>query len=264
MSQVEAIILAVIEGITEFLPVSSTGHMVIVSSFFNLEADPFTKLYEIIIQFGAILAVVFLYWKRLTSKKPIGFYINLSIAVLPVLVAGALLSGHINSALENPLFISIVLLTGGIVLLFVDNWFKQSTIESDDQISTRNAFWIGMYQVLAIIFPGLSRSAATIIGGMQQKLNRSLAAEFSFFLAIPTMTAATAKSLLDIIKEQPQLLNEGGKKMLLMGTAIAFFVALIAIKGFIGYVKLKGFKVFGYYRIILGVSLLTLIALGRL
>jgi undecaprenyl-diphosphatase len=155
-------------------------------------------------------------------------------------------------------------LTGGIVLLFVDNWFKQSTIESDDQISTRNAFWIGMYQVLAVIFPGLSRSAATIIGGMQQKLNRSLAAEFSFFLAIPTMTAATAKSLLDIIKEQPQLLNEGGKKMLLMGTAIAFFVALIAIKGFIGYVKLKGFKVFGYYRIILGVSLLTLIALGRL
>jgi undecaprenyl-diphosphatase len=264
MSYLQAIILAIIEGITEFLPVSSTGHMAIASALFETASNPFTKLFEIVIQFGAILSVVVLYWKKFIHFKRFDFYIKLFIAVLPALAFGAVFKKHIDNALENPIFISSIIFLGGIVLLFVDNWFKAPSIEDEEKIDYKKSFFIGCYQVLAILLPGLSRSAATIIGGMQQKLTRSAAAEFSFFLAVPTMFAATAKSILDIWQEEPALLNGEGISLLLIGSAIAFIVALLAIKFFIGFLKKNGFRVFGWYRIVLGLLLFALIYTGHL
>lgn len=264
MSYIQAIVLAIIEGITEFLPVSSTGHMAIASAFFETAGNPFTKLFEIVIQFGAILSVVVLYWKKFIQFKRLDFYIKLLIAILPALAFGALFKKHIDTVLEKPIFISSVLFVGGIVLLFVDNWFKEPVIDAEEKINYKKSFFIGCYQVLAILLPGLSRSAATIIGGMQQKLTRSAAAEFSFFLAVPTMFAATAKSLYDIWKEEPALLNTDGITALLLGSTIAFVVALFAIKFFIGFLQKNGFRVFGWYRIILGLILFVLIYTGHL
>lgn len=264
MNAVQAIVLAIIEGITEFLPVSSTGHMAIVSAFFDIGHDSFTKLFEVVIQFGAILSVVVLYWKNFFQFKNISFYLKLFIAIIPALAFGAAFKSHIDSVLEKPLFISVVLLAGGIVLLFVDNWFKQDLIKAEENISNKKAFIIGMFQVLAVIFPGLSRSAATIVGGMQQKLSRALAAEFSFFLAVPTMFAATVKSLYDIWKEDPSVLDTEGINLLLLGSAVAFVVALLAIRFFIRFLQLYGFKWFGWYRILLGTTLIALIAAGQL
>lgn len=262
MSIIQAIIIAIVEGITEFLPVSSTGHMVITSSLMGIEHDPFVKLYEIVIQFGAILSVVVLYWKKFFDFKKLAFYLKLIIAVIPALIAGAFLKKHIDKMLESPVAIAVVLLLGGIVLLFVDRWFKKPTISKEENISNKNAFIIGCFQVLSVLFPGLSRSAATIIGGMQQKLTRSLAAEFSFFLAVPTMLAASAKSLLDVYKETPQVLNSGNLGILILGSVIAFIVALLSIKFFIGYLQKHGFRLFGYYRVIIGVVLLILFYTG--
>lgn len=264
MSTLEAVILAIIEGITEFLPVSSTGHMAIASAFFDIESDPFTKLFEIVIQFGAILSVVALYWKKFIDFKRFSFYIKLMIAIIPALFFGALFKSHIDQMLERPLVISLVLLSGGVLLLFVDKWFNNGSITSEDQISNKKAFVIGLFQVLAVIFPGLSRSAATIIGGMQQKLTRAVAAEFSFFLAVPTMMAATVKSLYDIWKEQPSLLNTEGINLLLTGSAVAFVVAIAAIRFFIGYLQQHGFRMFGWYRIIAGAVLIALVLSGKL
>lgn len=264
MSTIEAVILAIIEGITEFLPVSSTGHMAIVSAFFDIEGDSFTKLFEIVIQFGAILSVVVLYWKKFIDFKKVSFYVKLFIAILPALFFGALFKSHIDAMLEKPLVISVILLAGGILLLFVDKWFNVGKITNDDQISNKKAFVIGMFQVLAVIFPGLSRSAATIIGGMQQNLTRSLAAEFSFFMAVPTMMAATVKSLYDIWKEDPAVLNAGSINLLLLGSSVAFVVAFAAIRFFIRYLQQNGFRVFGWYRILLGSVLITLILTGKL
>ncbi|MBS1577554.1 MAG: undecaprenyl-diphosphate phosphatase [Bacteroidetes bacterium] len=262
MSIIQAIIIAIVEGITEFLPVSSTGHMVITSSIMGIEADPFVKLYEVVIQLGAILSVVVLYWRKFFDFKKISFYIKLIIAVIPALIVGALLKKHIDKMLESPVVIAIVLLLGGIVLLFVDGWFKNPSIEKEEKISNKNAFIIGCFQVLSVLFPGLSRSAATIIGGMQQKLTRKLAAEFSFFLAVPTMLAASAKSLLDVYKETPEVLNTGNLGTLVIGSLIAFIVALLSIKFFIGYLQKNGFKLFGYYRVIIGIVLLILFYTG--
>jgi len=262
MSTVEAVIIAIVEGLTEFLPVSSTGHMVITSSIMGIEADPFTKLYEIVIQLGAILSVVFLYWKKFFDFKKLSFYIKLIIAVIPALIVGALLKKHIDRMLERPVIIALILLLGGIVLLFVDNWFKKPAIDKEENISNKNAFIIGCYQVLSVLFPGLSRSAATIIGGMQQKLTRKVAAEFSFFLAVPTMLAASAKSFLDVYKETPSVLSSGNMGTLLIGSVIAFIVALLSIKFFIGFLQKHGFKLFGYYRIIIGIVLLILFYTG--
>lgn len=262
MSIIQAIIIAIVEGITEFLPVSSTGHMVITSSIMGIEADPFVKLYEVVIQLGAILSVVVLYWRKFFDFKKISFYIKLIIAVIPALIVGALLKKHIDKMLESPVVIAIVLLLGGIVLLFVDGWFKNPSIEKEEKISNKNAFIIGCFQVLSVLFPGLSRSAATIIGGMQQKLTRKLAAEFSFFLAVPTMLAASAKSLLDVYKETPEILNTGNLGTLVIGSLIAFIVALLSIKFFIGYLQKNGFKLFGYYRVIIGIVLLILFYTG--
>jgi undecaprenyl-diphosphatase len=264
MNTFQAIILAIIEGITEFLPVSSTGHMVIASAFFNIGDDPFTKLFEVVIQFGAILSVVVLYWKKFMDFKRVSFYFKLFVAILPALAFGALFKKHIEAVLEKPLFISIVLFAGGVILLFVDKWFKHGTIEKEEEITYKKAFFIGIYQVLAVLFPGLSRSAATIIGGMQQKLTRSLAADFSFFLAVPTMAAATLKSLYDIWKDEPALLNTQGINFLLLGSSIAFVVALLAIKFFIRFLQQNGFRIFGWYRIVLGAVLILLILTDKL
>jgi len=262
MSLIQAIIIAIVEGITEFLPVSSTGHMVITSSIMGIEADPFVKLFEVVIQLGAILSVVVLYWKKFFDFKKISFYIKLIVAVIPALVVGALLKKHIDKMLESPVVIAIVLLLGGIILLFVDGWFKNPTVDKEEKVSNKNAFIIGCFQVLSVLFPGLSRSAATIIGGMQQKLTRKLAAEFSFFLAVPTMLAASAKSLLDVYKETPEVLNSNNMGTLFVGSVIAFIVALLSIKFFIGYLQKHGFKLFGYYRVAIGIVLLILFYSG--
>lgn len=264
MDNLKAVVLAIIEGITEFLPVSSTGHMAIASAFLDIESDPFTKLFEVVIQFGAILSVVVLYWRKFIDFKKFSFYAKLLVAILPALAFGALFKKHIDNMLENPLFISLVLLGGGVLLLFVDRWFKNGSVKEEEEISYKKGFIIGLYQVLAVILPGLSRSAATIVGGMQQKLTRSLAAEFSFFLAVPTMFAATAKSLLDIVQKQPEVLNTEGIQYLLLGSAVAFVVALLAIRFFIRFLQQNGFKAFGWYRIALGTVLIMLILLDKL
>ncbi|HEY8898357.1 MAG TPA: undecaprenyl-diphosphate phosphatase [Niastella sp.] len=257
MSTLHAIIIAIIEGLTEFLPISSTGHMAIASAIMGDNGD-FAKLFEIVIQFGAILSVVVLYWRKFFDFKKISFYIKLFIAIIPALAFGALFKKHIDAMLEKPMIIALIMLLGGVVLLFVDKWFQKPAIDKEEEITNKKAFIVGCYQVLSIIFPGLSRSAATIIGGMQQKLSRRLAAEFSFFLAVPTMLAATVKSLYDMYKEQPQVLNTDNLSTLLLGCAIAFVVALVAIKFFIGFLQKYGFKLFGWYRIIVGLALLIL------
>jgi undecaprenyl-diphosphatase len=261
MSILHAIIIAIIEGITEFLPISSTGHMAIASAIMGDHGD-FTKLFEIVIQFGAILSVVVLYWRKFFDFKKISFYIKLIVAIIPALAFGALFKKHIDAMLEKPIIIAVIMLLGGIVLLFVDQWFQKPTVDREENITNKKAFVIGLYQVLSILFPGLSRSAATIIGGMQQKLTRRLAAEFSFFLAVPTMLAATVKSLWDMYKESPEVLNTSNLTILLLGSVIAFIVAILAIKFFIGYLQKHGFRLFGWYRIIVGVTLIILFYTG--
>jgi len=259
MNLFEAIIIAIVEGITEFLPISSTGHMAITSAIMGIHQEPFTKLFEVVIQLGAILSVVVLYWRKFFDFKNFGFYIRLLVAIIPALAFGALLKSHIERMLEKPLIIAVILLGGGILLLFVDKWFKHATTDKVESISNKQAFVVGCYQVLSIVLPGLSRSAATIIGGMQQKLSRRLAAEFSFFLAVPTMLAATVKSLYDMYQESPEVLNTDNLNTLLLGCAVAFVVAILAIRFFIGFLQKYGFRLFGWYRILLGVVLLVLI-----
>lgn len=254
MNYLQALILAIIEGLTEFLPVSSTGHMVIASAVMGIGNDEFVKLFEVAIQLGAILAVVVLYWKKFFDFSKWQFYVKLLIAVIPALGFGYLLNDFIDDKLGSPIFIAVILLLGGIVLLFIDKVFKNPEIDHEADITNISAFKIGCFQVLAVVFPGLSRSAATIIGGMQQKLTRHAAAEFSFFLAVPTMCAATGYKLL----KGAHLLNGENIKLLLFGNVIAFIVAIIAIKSFIGFLSKHGFRVFGYYRIIIGVVILAL------
>ncbi|MGX7689241.1 undecaprenyl-diphosphate phosphatase [Flectobacillus roseus] len=262
MSIIQSIILAIIEGLTEFLPISSTGHMVLTSSILGIENDKFTKLFEICIQLGAILAVVALYWKKFFDFSKWQFYVKLMLAVVPALIFGKLFDDLIDEHLGNPAFIATVLLLGGIILLFVDNWFKKPIFDEEADITNIIAIKIGAYQCLAIMFPGLSRSAATIIGGMQQKLTRSLAAEFSFFLAVPTMAAATGYKLLKFIKEEGAITSEQ-VKLLAIGNVVAFFVAVLAIKFFISILNKYGFKYFGIYRIIVGLTILGLLATGH-
>lgn len=254
MNYLQAFILAIIEGITEFLPVSSTGHMVIASAIMGIGKDEFVKLFEIAIQLGAILAVVVLYWKKFFDFSKWQFYVKLIIAVIPALVFGKLLNDFIDEKLGNPIFIAVVLLVGGVILLFIDKIFTKPAVHHEAEITNMSAFKIGCFQVLAVVFPGLSRSAATIIGGMQQKLSRHAAAEFSFFLAVPTMCAATGYKLF----KGYHLLNAENVKLLLFGNLIAFIVAIIAIKSFIGFLSKHGFRVFGWYRIIIGVVILVL------
>ncbi|WP_299253596.1 undecaprenyl-diphosphate phosphatase [uncultured Cytophaga sp.] len=257
MTWIEALILAIIEGITEFLPVSSTGHMIIASAFMGIINDPFTKVFEVAIQFGAILSVVVLYFKRFF--KGLDFYYKLFVAFLPTAIVGLLLKSHIDALLENVWVVATTLLLGGIVLIFVDKWFEKNETEGIEEVSYKTGFLIGCFQCLAMI-PGMSRSAATIIGGLTQKLTRKAAAEFSFFLAVPTMFAATAKSLYD---EKDLILESADKiPLLIFGNVIAFIVAMLAIKFFINILTKYGFKVFGYYRIVLGLLLLTLLLMN--
>jgi len=256
MNIIEAIILAIVEGITEFLPVSSTGHMIITSSLLGIQKDEFTKLFEVSIQFGAILAVVLIYWRKFFEFRSWEFYIKLIIGAIPALVLGYLFADDIDKLLESPTTVAISMLLGGIVLLFIDKAFQKPTIESDDQISYGKALVVGLCQTIAMI-PGVSRSAASIIGGMSQKFTRNLAAEFSFFLAVPTMFAATAYKLYQFYHEG----NSFGQQevtFLLVGNAVAFIVAIVAIKSFIGFLTKHGFKLFGYYRIVAGVIILIL------
>ncbi len=254
MTYLQALILAIIEGLTEFLPVSSTGHMVIASSIMGIGDDEFVKLFEVAIQLGAILAVVALYWKKFINFSKWQFYVKLLIAVIPALFFGFILNDFIDNTLGNPIFIAVVLLVGGVILLFIDRFFKNPTIHHEQDMSNMTAFKIGCFQVLAVVFPGLSRSAATIIGGMQQKLSRNAAAEFSFFLAVPTMCAATGYKLL----KGHELLNAENIKLLLFGNVVGFIVAIIAIRSFIGYLSKHGFRIFGWYRIAVGIIILTL------
>jgi undecaprenyl-diphosphatase len=260
----KAIVIAIVEGLTEFLPVSSTGHMIIASSFMGIQKDAFTKLFEVAIQLGAILSVVALYWKKFFDFGKWQFYVKLIVAEIPALLLGKLFSEKIDDLLESPTTVAISLLVGGIVLLFIDKLFKQPIINEEKDITYLQAIIIGFWQCIAMI-PGVSRSAASIIGGMQQKLTRNLAAEFSFFLAVPTMAAATGYKLLKTFKENPAVLqNKQNLIALGIGNVVAFVVALLAIKFFIGFLQKHGFKLFGWYRIIAGITLLALIYMGYL
>ena len=251
MTTFQAFVLAIIEGITEFLPISSTGHMILASSFFGIEHDDFTKLFTIVIQLGAILSVFVLYFKRFFQT--LDFYYKIIVGFIPAVIFGLLFAKKIDALLENPITVAVSLLIGGILLLKVDDWFGNST---NTEITYLTAFKIGLFQCLAMI-PGVSRSGASIVGGMSQKLSRSTAAEFSFFLAVPTMFGATLKKCYDYYKDGFLLTHEQ-INFLIIGNVVAFIVALIAIKSFIGFLSKHGFKVFGYYRIAAGVVLLVI------
>ncbi len=269
MDLLQAVLIAIVEGLTEYLPVSSTAHMIFTSSFFGIQEDDFVKLFQVAIQFGAILAVVVLYWKKFFDFKKINFYIKLAFAVIPALILGKLFDDKIDAVLGNPIPIAIVLILGGIVLLFIDSRFNNPTIAREEDITIKKAVSIGVWQCLAMM-PGTSRSAASIIGGMQQGLTRETAAEFSFFLAVPTMFAVTTYSLFLKTYETSQLKgyelltqSSDNLKLFLIGNVVAFVVAIIAIKFFIGIIKKYGFKPWGYYRIIAGILLLAYFSLNK-
>lgn len=257
MTLLQSIILAIIEGLTEFLPVSSTGHMIIASSAMNIATDPFTKLFTIAIQLGAVLSVIVLYWKRFFQS--LDFYFKIAVAFIPAVVAGLFFKEYIDVLLERVDVVGYTLLLGGVFLLFVDKLFNSNST-SENTLTFLQAFKIGLFQIIAMI-PGVSRSAATIIGGLSQKLTRKTAAEFSFFLAVPTMFAATTASLYDFYAEG-FVLTSNEVTALAVGNVIAFIVALLAIKSFIGFLTNHGFKFFGYYRIIIGLIILALYYLG--
>lgn len=273
----EAIIIAIVEGLTEFLPVSSTGHMIITQSVLGVQSTEFVKAFTVIIQFGAILSVVCLYHKRFfrlnTTPAPEGasavgrwlhrfdFYRKLFIAFIPAAVLGFLLSDAIDALLESVTVVAVMLVLGGVLMLFVDRLFA-GRFKDDTELTDGKAFRIGLFQCIAMI-PGVSRSMATIVGGMAQKLTRREAAEFSFFLAVPTMFAASGYKVL-------KLFVNGGTEMLttnlpalLIGNAVAFVVALLAIRFFIGFVTKYGFKAFGWYRILVGGAILVMLMLGH-
>lgn len=258
MSFLQSLILALIEGLTEYLPISSTGHMILASSFMGIAADPFVKFFTVAIQLGAILAVVVLYFKRFF--KSLDFYFKLLVAFIPAAIFGVLFSDAIDALLESPLGVAISLLVGGVILLFVDKWFVRAAIDDSDDVDYFNALKIGFFQCIAMI-PGVSRSGATIVGGMSQGLSRRAAAEFSFFLAVPTMFAATAKKAYDYYKDG-FVLSDEQIKLLAVGNVVAFVVAMLAIKFFIDFLSKYGFRVFGYYRIIVGGLILALLLAG--
>lgn len=255
MSVFQSIILAIIEGLTEFLPVSSTGHMIVASSLMGIASDPFTKAFTIAIQLGAILSVVVLYWKRFFMS--LAFYYKLLIAFIPAAVIGLLFNDYIDALLERVEVVAICLILGGILFLFIDKMFKETSENGKEDVSYSSALKIGFFQTIAMI-PGVSRSAATIIGGLTQGLNKKAAAEFSFFLAVPTMFAATGYKLLKFY-QQGNSFGSNEVMLLIIGNAVAFVVGMVAIRSFITFLTRHGFKWFGYYRIIVGVAILLLI-----
>lgn len=259
MNYLQAIILAIIEGLTEFLPVSSTGHMIIGTALMNMEPTPFVKLFTIVIQLGTILSVLVLYFKRFF--KSLNFYYKLVVAAIPASILGLVLNDFIDSLLESPLMVAVMLVVGGVILLFVDKWFNKPSIENSDEISYKQSFIIGLYQCLALI-PGTSRSASTIVGGMTQNLTRKAAAEFSFFLAIPMMLGASVVKLYKFMKEGHTFSNQE-INLLIVGNVVGFIVAIIAIKTFINILTKHGFKAFGWYRIVVGLIILALLLSGH-
>ena len=258
MNIIQTIILGIVEGITEFLPVSSTGHKIIAQKLLAIESTEFVKAFTVNIQFGAILSVVVLYWKRFFQT--LDFYWKLIIAVIPALVLGFLFSEKIDALLENVAVVAVMLVLGGVLMLFVDKWFDKPN--EDQAMDWKRALKIGFFQCIAMV-PGVSRSMASIVGGMSTKLTRKNAAEFSFFLAVPTMAAASGYKLLKLFMDPAgkALLSEN-LLTLLIGNLVAFIVAMVAIKFFIGFLTKYGFKAFGYYRIVVGVAILILLFLG--
>lgn len=277
MSIFETIIIAIVEGLTEFLPVSSTGHMIITQNLLGVESTEFVKAFTFIIQFGAILSVVVLYWKRFfrlnDTPVPEGatslqrflhkydFYWKLFVAFIPAAVLGLLFSDAIDAMLESVTVVAVTLILGGVFMLFCDKIFNKGSEETE--LTEKRAFWIGMFQCISMI-PGVSRSMATIVGGMSQKLTRKAAAEFSFFLAVPTMFAATLYKMLKIFLEPNgmEIIKEN-LVTLLVGNVVAFVVAMLAIKFFISFVSKHGFKAFGWYRIIVGGIILIMLLTGH-
>lgn len=252
MTYLQALIIAIIEGLTEFLPVSSTGHMILASSLMNIHNPQFAETFEIVIQLGAILAVLFIYIKRFFVG--INIYLKLFVAFLPTGIIGLLAYKTIKLYLFNPYVVSVSLIVGGIVLLFLDKWSekKESIYKEIEDISYINAIKIGLIQCVSMV-PGVSRSAATIFGGVFSGFNRQQAAEFSFLLAIPTMFAASGY---DLLKEKDNI-HSSDITILLFGAMIAFIVAFLAVKAFVAFLNKYGFKHFGYYRIVLGVLFLV-------
>ncbi len=259
MTWLHTLVLSVIEGLTEFLPVSSTGHMALAAAFMGIERNDFTKLFIENIQFGTILSVIVVYWRKFIDFKSWHFYLKLFYALIPSAVVGLLLKSYIDNAIQTPLIVALTMFVGGFVLLFVDKWFKNSTIEKEEEIPYKKAWIIGVYQILSVVLPGLSRSGATIIGGMQQKLTRKAAAEFSFFLGVPTLAGAFVVSLWDAYRKTPEILTHHNLIVLAAGNFIGFVVAIFAIKGFITYLTKHGFKFFGYYRIVFGFIIIVLL-----
>lgn len=258
MTVLQSIIIAIVEGITEFLPISSTGHMIIAQKMLAIESTDFVKAFTVNIQFGAILSVLVLYWKRFFQS--FDFYWKLFIAFLPAAVIGFLASDYIDALLEDVMVVAIMLVLGGVLMLYVDKWFSKTNI--DQSMNWKRALKIGFFQCIAMI-PGVSRSMATIVGGMTTKLSRKNAAEFSFFLAVPTMAAASGYKLLKLFLEptgKSMLMDNLG--ILLIGNIVAFIVAMAAIKFFIGFLTKYGFKAFGYYRIIVGMAIIIMLLMG--
>ena len=268
MNTLQSIIIAIIEGVTEFLPISSTAHMKFANPFLGITSTPFVDLFEIVIQLAAIASIVVIYRKKFFDFKHYSFYVKLIIAVFPALIFGAVLKKHIDAALGNLWVIAIVMVAGGVILLFIDKLFEkveisksQASDQTSDQedVTYKKSFIIGCFQVLSILFPGLSRSAATIIGGMSQQLNKKTALEFSFFLAVPTMLAASAKSTLDVYQTNQEVFGKENLLLLLLGAVVAFVVALLSVQFFMRIVQKHGFAPFGWYRIVLGLSILGLL-----
>lgn len=262
MSLLQAIVLAIIEGLTEFLPVSSTGHMIIGSSVMGIASEPFVKVFTVAIQFGAILSVLVLYWKRFFQSFQ--FYVKLFVAFLPAVFFGLLFKKQIDALLENIVVVALALIVGGIIFILLDDYFKRQSLREtsvDQDVNLPRALRIGFFQVISMI-PGVSRSAATIFGGLAQGLSPTTAAEFSFFLAVPTMFAATCKSLWDFVKDEGGTFSSQDLMLLGVGNLVAFLVAMAAIRYFIQYLTKHGFKWFGYYRIVMGTILLILWKMG--
>ena len=270
MDLIQTIIIAIIEGLTEFLPVSSTGHMIITQNLLGVQqGDPFVHAFTFIIQFGAILSVVCLYWKHFFQMRneqefqdKMQFYWRLIIGVLPAVVIGlaAKKSGLLDWLLDSVLVVAIMLVVGGVFMLFCDRIFNKGS--EYNKVTVKRAFIIGCWQCLSVI-PGTSRSMATIVGGMQQKLTRKNAAEFSFFLAVPTMAGATLLDLLDMFKEGTSWATSNNIMLLIVGCVIAFVVAMLAMKWFVGFLTKYGFKFFGWYRIVIGAIILILLLTGH-
>lgn len=275
MNIIESVIIAVVEGLTEFLPVSSTGHMIITQHLLGVESTPFVKAFTFIIQFGAILSVVWLYWKRFfrlnhtpapENATPLkrflhkyDFYWKLFVAFIPAAVLGLLLEKYIDAMLESVEVVAIMLIVGGVFMIFCDRIFNKGS--DSTELTEKRAFRIGLMQCISMI-PGVSRSMATIVGGMSQRLSRKNAAEFSFFLAVPTMFAATCYKLLKLYMDFGSSVIMDNLTVLIVGNVVAFVVAVLAVKFFIDYVTKYGFKLFGYYRIIVGVVILVMLMSG--